>query len=67
MNRLLKKRTVLSLLQSSDTPVGNVYFTAPVEEATAPVALHMHEEVFEELGSPEQVTITVEPGDRLNT
>lgn len=64
MGQLLKKQTVL--YDDNEPSHTDRYFAAPLEEELSPVAVHLDIEVWKEMGSPTQITVTIEPGDKLN-
>jgi hypothetical protein len=65
---LVRTRSVLSLVQT-ENDVAWKTFEHPVEDGDAlhgRCEVQLTKEAWEELGSPEQITVDIEPGDRLN-
>jgi uncharacterized protein YaeQ len=64
---LTQSQQVLALLFKSEVSVS---FGTPQEENDADYrwgsSLHLNMEDWEDMGSPEQVTVTIVPGDTLN-
>ena len=71
MTKLQKTQTILVKPHgwSKGVQFGQVYFTADTSRGTEEHRLHefkMDKSVWEDMGSPETITVTIEPGDALN-
>jgi len=68
MPDLTKTRTVLPLASDRDTNEKVVIYQTVAEETDERLwTLHVDADVFDDMGCPEFVTLTLEPGDLLNT
>ena len=66
MSTLRKTEHVLGHVEGSPLE-GYVYFSRQPDEAgDLPLDVHLPREDWDDMGRPEVVTVTVQPGDRLN-
>ena len=67
MSNLMKTRSVLEHQPHAGSPE-LVVFTGPNDEGDESRGhiLSVNREVWDEMGSPEAITVTIEPGDLLN-
>jgi hypothetical protein len=65
-NKLMSKHRVI--LRSSEGWKDHVLFNEEVDEGYpgVPHELKLRKDIYEELGSPNIITMTIEPGDKLN-
>lgn len=68
---ITKHQTILSDLIFPDAEDQSVLFVKPADDPTedAVIAVEVYglpRDLWEEMGSPDQITITVQPGDHLN-
>lgn len=62
---LLRHQSVLHVMSDSGAPW--LMFTRDIDEpGDIPDSLVIDRDTWDEMGSPDSVTITVEPGDQLN-
>ena len=61
MARLLKKQTVLELAKVTEL---RAIFTNPDDDSVSTATLDA--ESWEDMGEPTVITVTIEPGDKLN-
>lgn len=63
----VKARSVLERNKDIKTPDGSQVFSPRVEADELPrFSMVMAAHVWQELGKPNRITVTAEPGDRLN-
>lgn len=63
----LKWRGRLTLADGALFGIGAVAFTREPDDHTDIVpVVHIARDVYEDLGSPDVITVTIRPGDRLN-
>jgi hypothetical protein len=71
-NPLIKSQVILHRPQPHDGPQRTSIFGRAIfwnfdeQERNIPHTLHMPDTDWEEMGCPETITITIEPGDKLN-
>lgn len=63
---LTKTRTVLTITDASEWPEYLVRFRKEIEEDERPYVIDLPYDVWQDMDRPETITVTVEPGDRLN-
>lgn len=63
MTQIIKKQTLLEIIDVDDE---GTTFANGFDETEATVGLALTREVWEDLGKPSQITMTIEPGDKLN-
>lgn len=67
---LVKSRTVMDRYEEQDTTVAKCYAYVEEEAPEAPITpvkvCWLPNALVSDLGYPDQITLTVEPGDKLN-
>lgn len=63
MGELTKSSSLLRLVLTS---FGDAFFVSGEADDDPVYALQMSEDRWTELGKPEEITMTIEPGDKLN-
>lgn len=66
MKALLKKEVVLHLKKAASFFTRSFHSEYENEEDVHPLVLNIDEETWADFGKPETVTVTIEPGDKLN-
>lgn len=66
MTDLTRTRTVLPLASDLQDSEGAAYFQATPDEEPSPCRVRVHPDVWEDMGRPTEITVTIEPGDLLN-
>lgn len=66
MTIVTKSEKLLKRMPGADTESYVSFSRDPDEPEDFPASLAISRDEFLDLGSPEEITVTVEPGDRLN-